>query len=94
MTTTYRTRYFGGAKYKPGTNVPSNVTGECGHDHRTPEAARKCIDATDKAVKAGHGGNAYCDRVVMVQEFHNTDGKRYVVSGSTVPWVNADGRDY
>ncbi len=38
------------------------VRGSCGHKHRTAEAAAKCAAADDRAVKRGHGGNAYSDR--------------------------------
>lgn len=59
--------YSAGADYHPGTNLPANVTGECPHRHRTPEAAQRCIDQMSAAISRGHG-NAYCDRVVMVEE--------------------------
>lgn len=62
--------FYAGAPLMPGTNLPSNVTGECGHKHRTPEAAERCITALDRAIKRGHGPNAYCDRVVMARWPH------------------------
>lgn len=73
--------YFGGARYRAGTRLPGNVTGECGHHHRTPELAQRCIDRHDAAIKRGHGLNAYSDRVVMVRTL--VGGR--VVSGSTHP---------
>lgn len=57
--------YVAGAPYHPGTRMPTNVTGECPHRHRTPEAAERCIEQMDRAIKAGHGPNAYCDRQVV-----------------------------
>lgn len=64
MTTT--TRYWiAGGHNLPGHNLPGNVTGDCPHHHRTPEAAQHCIDRMDAAIKRGHGRNAYCDRVVI-----------------------------
>jgi len=59
-------RYRAGAPHHPSTTLPSNVTGECPHLHRTPEAAEACIDRHDRAIKRGHGRNAYSDRVVMM----------------------------
>jgi len=64
--------YLGGAPFLPGTNLPGNVTGECPHRHRTPAAARACIESVDRAIKRGHGENAYCDRVVMVTDGQGT----------------------
>lgn len=58
--------YYAGAPYKPGTNLPDNVTGECKHQHTTPDEAQRCIDNLDASIKRGHGRSAYCDRVVMV----------------------------
>jgi len=60
------TWYMAGAAWAPGTTMPDNVTGECGHRHRTPEAAQRCIDKLDRAIKRGHGPNAYCDRAVVI----------------------------
>lgn len=64
MTST-NSHYIAGAPFMPGTNLPSNVTGECPHRHRTPEAAQRCIDDMDRRIKRGHGRHAYCDRVVI-----------------------------
>lgn len=63
-----RLHYYAGAPRRPGSNLPNNVTGECKHRHKTPEAAQRCIDALDRSIKRGHGEAAYCDRVVMVRE--------------------------
>jgi hypothetical protein len=60
--------YYAGAPRRPGTPIPMNVTGDCPHRHRSPEAAQRCIDDMDRSIKRGHGQNAYCDRVVMVVE--------------------------
>jgi hypothetical protein len=68
-------KYYAGAPCIPGTGLPRNVTGNCPHEHRTPEAAQRCIDALDRAIKRGHGPNAYCDRIVMVYE--DETGERY-----------------
>jgi len=62
------TWYSAGSEYHPGTNLPRSVTGECPHRHRTPEAARRCIEEMDAAIKRGHGRDAYCDRIVMVED--------------------------
>jgi hypothetical protein len=70
-----RRYYYAGAPHRPGSNLPSNMTGECEHQHRTPEAAQRCIDALDASIKRGHGQSAYCDRRVMV---HEADGRRSV----------------
>jgi len=83
---TYRVRYFAGAPRHAGTTLPANVTGDCDHDHRTPEAAQACIEATDRAIKRGHGPNAYCDRIVMMQEIRREGGRRIVLSGTTEVW--------
>lgn len=50
----------------PGTNLHANVTGDCPHKHRTYKAAQNCIDRTNRAIKRGHGSNAYCDRDVVL----------------------------
>lgn len=63
MTSAY---FYAGAPNIPGTGMPRNVTGNCPHRHRTPEAAQRCIDAADRSIKAGHGPNAYADQIVMV----------------------------
>jgi hypothetical protein len=60
------THYVAGATWLPGTMVPNNVTGECPHKHRTPEAAQRCIDRLDRSIKRGYGPNAFADRHVMV----------------------------
>lgn len=73
MTTTSGRWFFAGAARIPGTGLPGNVTGDCPHRHRTPEAAQRCIDAADRAIKAGHGPAAYSDRVVMVHEEDGTE---------------------
>lgn len=62
---TQRRFFYAGAPLVPGTCQPNNVTGECGHQHKTPEAAQRCIDQMDRAIKIGHGKSAYCDRIVM-----------------------------
>ena len=66
--------YYAGAPYHFGTNLPNNVTGECGHEHKTPEAAQRCIDELDASIKRGSNGSGYCDRVVMVRE---ADGQHH-----------------
>lgn len=71
------TIYIAGACYHPGTTLPNNVTGECPHRHRTPEAAQKCIDTLDASIKRGHGSNAYCDRIVMVEDTDTGDRHPY-----------------
>lgn len=58
------THYVAGATWMHGTNVANNVTGECPHRHRTPEAAQRCIDRMDRAIARANPG-AYCDRVVI-----------------------------
>jgi hypothetical protein len=68
--------YRAGAPWHPGTNLPRNVTGECPHRHRTPQAAQRCIDELDRSIKNGHGAGAYCDRVVMAEDHDN--GGRWV----------------
>lgn len=73
---TRRPIYYGGAPRHPGTPLPSNVTGECPHEHRTPEAAQRCIDDVDRSIKRGNGPGAYCDRVVMVWHAY-TSGTRH-----------------
>ena len=65
--------FYAGAPYHPGTNLPSNVTGECPHRHRTAAKAQDCIRKLDRSIKRGHGLNAYCDRIVMV---HDSEGRR------------------
>ena len=72
MSTTY---YVAGALFVPGTNLTSNVTGDCAHKHRTATAARQCIARHDAAIKRGHGNNAYSDRKVIM-----VSGDRSVVS--------------
>lgn len=81
MTETTAPRYFiaGSARMIPGTGLPANVTGDCPHRHRTPEAAQRCIDALDRSIKRGHGRNAYADRVVVA--VGETAADRTVVSG-------------
>lgn len=74
ITNTY---YVAGAMYAPGTTLPSNVTGECAHRHRTPEAAQRCIEDLDRSIKRGNGQHAYCDRVVI----EVADGQRSVWTG-------------
>jgi len=39
-----------------------SVRGECGKRHRTYEAAERCCVKDDRAVRRGHGPNAYSDR--------------------------------
>ena len=66
---TTRTVYFGGAPYLPGTMLPNNVMGECGHFHRSPDAAQQCIDNANKRLKEQIGmATPYVDRHVMKQE--------------------------
>jgi hypothetical protein len=61
-TTTTRRVYIAGALFHPGTNLASNVTGDCPHRHTTPEAAQQCIERRNRQLaKIG----AYCDRVVI-----------------------------
>lgn len=71
--------WYAGAPFQPGTEIPNNVTGECPHKHRSPDAAQGCIDRVDASMKRRFGENAYCDRVVMV---HDENGSR--------PWVDPD----
>lgn len=78
---TEMTRYIAGGKRIPTTDLPGNVTGDCPHLHRTPQAAQACIEATDRAIKRGHGPNAYCDRIVLACD---DDGH-----GAT-PWTEED----
>ena len=43
------------------------VMTECGHRHRTPEAAQRCIDRTQRGISRRPGsGGAYCDRYVRL----------------------------
>jgi len=73
--------YRAGAPWRAGTTMPTNVTGECPHQHKTAEAAQACIDRLDRSIKRGHGRSAYADRVVMAEE-------RYAgVSGVQRRWV-------
>lgn len=58
--------FYAGAPNMPTNSIPNNVTGNCPHRHRTPEAAMDYIREMDRAIKRGHGTNAYCDRIVMV----------------------------
>jgi hypothetical protein len=69
------THYKAGAPHHPGTALPNNVTGECPHRHRTPEAAQRCVARADRAIKRGHGTNAYSDRIVIEVA---DDGRRSV----------------
>lgn len=69
------TTYRAGSPWLASTTMPANVTGECSHEHRTAEAAQRCIDAFDRAVKHGHGPDAYADRCVMVE--HHGDAPRH-----------------
>lgn len=68
------TYYFGGTPYHAGTSIPRGVTGDCPHQHKTAAAAQACIDRHNRAIKRGHGQNAYSDRVIMISE----DGRRRV----------------
>lgn len=79
-----RTTYTAGAPWHAGTMLPTNVTGECPHEHRSPEAAQRCIDALDRSIKRGHGQHAHADRRVMVD--HRDDngarvGERHPYGG-------------
>ena len=58
-------KYIAGGYNHPGTNLPSNVTGDCPHVHRSIEAAQKCIAEMDASIKRGQGRSAYCDRIVI-----------------------------
>lgn len=64
--------WYAGAPFKAGTNLPNNVTGECGHKHKSPDGARQCIARVDASMKRGFGPSAYCDRVVMVHDENGT----------------------
>lgn len=81
-----RTYYYAGAPRHPGTPLPSNVTGECPHEHRSPEAAQRCIDELDRSIKRGTNGHGHADRVVMV---HWQDGPD---AGLREVWQGADDR--
>lgn len=76
-----KTFYKAGSLFIPGTRMNSNVTGDCSHKHRTIEGARRCIAATDAAIKRGHGPNCYCDRIVVECEDTGSafGGRRWVV---------------
>ena len=50
-----------------------NVRGECGHKHRTPEAAWRCLQR-DCAGCRQQGG--YSDRVIVVVDGEWTDNDR------------------
>jgi len=78
--------FFAGAERPPGATLPTNVSGDCPHHHRTPEAAQRCIDQLDRSIKNGHGPNAYADREVMVQEGRWRNGKWWALSSTTEPW--------
>lgn len=67
MSATY---WFAGGPRHPGTDMATNVRGDCPHRHRTPRAAARCVEADDRAVRAGHGRNAYSDRIVMIHDEH------------------------
>ena len=68
-----KTHWFAGGIRLPGTHMPSNVMGDCGHKHRSPEAAAECIDRTTRALHSQVGGqNYYCDRIVMVRRSDGT----------------------
>lgn len=64
--------FYAGAPRDASTGRVANTTGECEHHHQTPEAAQRCIDEMDRALKRANGPSAYCDRSVMV----NRDGVR------------------
>lgn len=71
-------RYFyAGAPFRPGTSLPDNVSGNCEHRHRTPEAAAQCIDRHAEAM-AKIGGTA--DRQIMVYD-----------EGDREPYLEIDG---
>ena len=47
--------------------IADGTMGECGHRHRTPEAAQECIDKVQRsfdAMPAGAGQHYYCGRDV------------------------------
>lgn len=70
-------RWIAGGARHPGTGMPSNVTGDCPHLHRTPDAARSCIERTDRAIKRGNGPNAYADRLVLITDRHGNHAVPY-----------------
>lgn len=78
------TYYSASAPYRPGTALPNNVMGDCGHRHRTAQGALACIRRVDRAVKRCYGPGAFCDRMVMIEE--PTAGKRR-------PWHPDDERE-
>ena len=81
-----RTIYFAGAPFIPGTGIPNNVTGECGHKHKTPEAAQSCIDKSNRSLQRSIGMHySYIDRRVMRQDQIKVNEKWIVVSGMTKP---------
>lgn len=44
------------------------VRGGCGHRHRTEDAARRCGEADNRAIKRYYGSNAYSDRYPTLVE--------------------------
>lgn len=50
------------AKFLPGTDLPDNVTGDCGHKHRTLNGALKCL-RHHRSGCAAQGG--YSDRSIF-----------------------------
>ncbi len=66
------TIYIAGSMNHPGTTLPANVRGDCGHGHRTVAAAARCAAADDRSCKIGHGPHAGSDRTVIAVE----DGRK------------------
>lgn len=60
-------RYIAGAMNRAGDPTPNNVMGDCGHLHRTPEAAQDCIDQVQRGL-ARQSSGYYCDREVIEVE--------------------------
>jgi hypothetical protein len=58
--------YIAGAYNLPGTGVPGNVMGDCGHRHRTEDTAWDCLARTTRKVKRLYGEDAFCDRQVLL----------------------------
>ncbi len=79
--------YYAGGKRHLGTNLPANVMGDCPHKHRTPAAARACIERFTRQIQSQEWSRSgYCDRIVMVctdnpDEFHPTYGAHFPYEG-------------
>ena len=62
-----------------------SVCGECDRNHQTAEAAQAHCAAHDRAVKRGHGQNAYSDRHPHLSDCAAcTPGSNYVCRCPTV----------